>query len=90
MTEQFIDVDVAIKLGSPCEGTTLNLSEPVRIRIVMDTEEGDVIIAKVSSNGVTRTDIVATRINEHTVELQTDHFSYFQVTNQTTEVPENQ
>jgi hypothetical protein len=57
------------------------------MRIYTDKILGDTIGVKVSSDGTNREEINSTKINDHIIEIITDHFSFFSITSITTERP---
>lgn len=71
--------DMIFTVWSPCPGRTLQFSEDVRIRVALQSEPTDIIIAQVSSDGYDRSDITAMRVDSWVIELYTPHFSYIQV-----------
>lgn len=76
----FSGVVKAFKIGSPCTGTTLNFSPSVTMRIHTDEVLSGTVIVRISSDGETdRQDITGTKIDDHTVEITTNHFSYFTI-----------
>lgn len=91
MTNEIKEIDpsitTAFKIGSPCSWTTLNFSTGIRMRIYTDKILGDTIGVKVSSDGTNREEINSTKINDHIIEIITDHFSFFSITSITTERP---
>lgn len=83
ITDDYTGVDFsgvvkAFKVGSPCAGTTLNFSSSVTMRIHTDEVLSGTITVRISSDGETdRQDLTGTKIDDHTIEITTDHFSYF-------------
>ena len=76
----FSGVVKAFKVGSPCTGTTLNFSPSVTMRIHTDEVLSGTITVRISSDGETnRQDLTGTKIDDHTIEVSTDHFSYFTI-----------
>ena len=83
VTDQFIGATKAFKIGSPCTGTSLDFSHDIRIRAHTDQTLGDIITFQTSSDGDTRANISGTKIDAHTIEITTDHFSFFKITSDT-------
>ena len=83
VSDQFEGATKTFKLGSPCDGTSLDFSNDIRIRVHVDQTLGDTVSAQTSSDDSTREDIPATKIDAHTIEIDTDHFSFFKITSDT-------
>jgi uncharacterized repeat protein (TIGR01451 family) len=67
-----------ILVNYTCENISLELSQPVKIRIYINDVLGDIVSARASSDRwVTRETIPATRISDHIIEIETTHFSLF-------------
>jgi hypothetical protein len=77
-------ITAAFKIGSACSGTTLIFNRPIRIRIYIPTVLGDTNVVKISRDGLIRENVTGTKIDDHIIEIQTTHFSYFKITSSTT------
>lgn len=77
----------AFRIGSVCTGTTLSFSNPVRIRIYVPEGLGDINVVKTSSDTITRTDVVSSKINDNLIEIEASHFSYFKIITSTSTPP---
>ncbi len=79
-----LERDNVVKLfniATSCNNSPLLFSEPIRIRIHIDEVIGDTdtIKAEVSNDGITLEEIPATKIDDHTIEVVTPHFSQFKI-----------
>jgi len=81
ITYQFNGVVKAFKIGSPCTGTSLDFSATIRIRVHINQTLGNTVTVTTSTNGGnTRANSSGTKIDNHTIEIVTNHFSLFKIT----------
>jgi hypothetical protein len=60
-------------------------STGIHVRIHTDEMLGDTLVVKISSDGIHREETTGTKIDDHTIEIITDHFSFFSIASSTTE-----
>lgn len=77
-------ITAAFQIWSACSGTTLLFNTPIRIRMYIPTVLGDINTFKISRDGIYRENVSWNKIDDHLVEIETSHFSYFTITTSNT------
>ena len=84
MSDQFPGTIKAFKIWSSCTWTTLTFSNLVKIRIYVDTILDTTFNVLISRDGINWESVPAVRISDHILEITTSHFSYFKISETTT------